>query len=59
MAAVPGFARKGDRTTSSTETGIDVSQTGMLFMAAVLAFVWGGFLLILITAARKERRKRQ
>lgn len=59
MAALPGFARKASAPRDSTETGIDVSQTGMLFMAGVLAFVWGGFLLILITAARKERRKRQ
>ena len=36
-----------------------MSRTGVLFMVAILGFVWGGFLIILITAARKERRKRQ
>ena len=35
-----------------------MSRSGILFMIVVLGFVWGGFLLILITAARKERQKR-
>ncbi|MFQ5690956.1 MAG: hypothetical protein ACE5HQ_11880 [Gemmatimonadota bacterium] len=34
-----------------------MSTTGIVTMLFVLAFVWGGFVLILATAARKERRK--
>lgn len=34
-----------------------MSTKTVLTMVAVLGFVWGGFLLILVTAFRKERRK--
>ena len=30
----------------------------MIMMGAILAFVWGGFALILLTAMKKERGKR-
>ncbi|MFQ5678061.1 MAG: hypothetical protein ACE5HP_01220 [Gemmatimonadota bacterium] len=34
-----------------------MSATAIVVMVMILAFVWGGFLLILATAMRKERRK--
>lgn len=36
-----------------------MSATGLATMVLILGFVWGGLLLILTTAVRKERRKRQ
>lgn len=36
-----------------------MSATAVLTMVLILAFVWGGLLLILGTAVRKERGKRQ
>lgn len=36
-----------------------MSTTGIVTMVLVLAFVWGGFALLLTTATRKERRKRE
>lgn len=36
-----------------------MSTTGLITMALVLAFVWGGFTALLVTAARKERGKRE
>lgn len=38
-------------------SGGNVTRTGILTMVLILAFVWGGFLLILSTAARKESSK--
>jgi len=34
-----------------------MTSTGIITMIAVLAFVWGGFALLVATAVRKERRK--
>lgn len=34
-----------------------MSATAIAVMIVVLAFVWGGFALILTTAVRKEREK--
>ena len=34
-----------------------MSTTAIVTMAAVLGFVWGGFVLILVAAVRKEREK--
>lgn len=34
-----------------------MTTTGIITMIAVLAFVWGGFGLLLVTAVRKERGK--
>lgn len=34
-----------------------MSTTAVVVMIAVLAFVWGGFALILTSAVRKERDK--
>ena len=34
-----------------------MTSTGIITMIAVLAFVWGGFALLVVTAVRKERRK--
>lgn len=34
-----------------------MSAAGIVTMIAILGFVWGGFLLILITAIRREREK--
>lgn len=35
-----------------------MTSTGIITMIAVLAFVWGGFGLLVLTAVRKERGKR-
>ncbi|MFW6083595.1 MAG: hypothetical protein ACODAA_00090 [Gemmatimonadota bacterium] len=34
-----------------------MTSTGIITMIAVLAFVWGGFALLVVTAIRKERAK--
>lgn len=34
-----------------------MSATAIVTMVLILTFVWGGFLLILLTAIRKERGK--
>jgi hypothetical protein len=34
-----------------------VSKQGILTMIVILGLVWGGFLLILLKAVRKERHK--
>lgn len=34
-----------------------MTSTGIITMIAVLAFVWGGFGLLVFTAVRKERAK--
>lgn len=34
-----------------------MTSTGIITMLAVLAFVWGGFALLVVTAIRKERGK--
>jgi len=34
-----------------------MTSTGIITMITVLAFVWGGFALLVATAVRKERRK--
>ncbi len=34
-----------------------MTSTGIITMIAVLAFVWGGFALLVVTAVRKERAK--
>jgi hypothetical protein len=34
-----------------------MSSTGIITMIAILAFVWGGFALLVFTAVRKERAK--
>lgn len=36
-----------------------MSTTGIITMALILAFVWGGFAILLVQATRKERRKRE
>lgn len=35
-----------------------MTSTGIITMIAVLAFVWGGFALLVVTAIRKERAKK-
>lgn len=34
-----------------------MTSTGIITMVAILAFVWGGFGLLVFTAVRKERAK--
>jgi len=34
-----------------------VSTSAVVTMACILGFVWGGLLVILVTAVRKEREK--
>ena len=34
-----------------------MTSTGIITMLAILAFVWGGFAILLVTAIRKERAK--
>ena len=34
-----------------------MTSAGIITMIAVLAFVWGGFALLVVTAIRKERGK--
>ena len=34
-----------------------MSKQGIMTMIVILALVWGGFLLILLKAMRKERQK--
>lgn len=34
-----------------------MTTTGLITMVLILSFVWGGFLMILTTAIRKEREK--
>ncbi len=34
-----------------------MTKQGIITMILILGFVWGGFLLILLTAVRKERQK--
>ena len=36
-----------------------MTRTGIITMFLILAFVWGGFAFILVTAARKERSKKE
>ncbi len=36
-----------------------MSGTGIVVMVLVLGFVWGGFALLLMTAAGKERAKKE
>lgn len=36
-----------------------MTTTGIVTMIAVLAFVWGGFALLVVTAVRKEKAKRR
>ena len=40
-----------------TAEGRTMTSAGIITMVAVLAFVWGGFALLVITAVRKERAK--
>lgn len=35
-----------------------MTSTTIIVMASILGFVWGGLVLILVTAARRERRKK-
>jgi hypothetical protein len=35
-----------------------MGTTGWITFAVIAGFVWGGFLLLLLTAYRKESRKR-
>lgn len=41
----------------ASTNGRIMTSTGIITMIAVLAFVWGGFALLVATAVRKERRK--
>jgi len=34
-----------------------MTSTTIIVMVSILGFVWGGLVLILVTAAREERRK--
>lgn len=34
-----------------------MTTTGLVTMAAVLLFVWGGFAVFVVTAIRRERQK--
>lgn len=34
-----------------------MTSTGIITMIAILAFVWGGFALLVATAIRKEKAK--
>ena len=34
-----------------------MTSTGIITMIAILAFVWGGFALLVVTAIRKEKAK--
>lgn len=43
----------------ASTNGRIMTSTGIITMIAVLAFVWGGFALLVVTAVRKERRKTQ
>lgn len=36
-----------------------MTSTGIATMVAVMAFVWGGFVFLFLTAIRKESRKRE
>ena len=47
------------RAPSRLNNGRTMTSTGIITMIAVLAFVWGGFALLVVTAVRKERRKTQ
>lgn len=35
-----------------------MTSTGIVTMIAVLAFVWGGFALLVVATVRKEKAKR-
>lgn len=44
---------------ASSSDGIGMNASAMITLVVIAGIVWGGFLLITVTALRKESRKAQ